>query len=207
MNKKCTKCCLFLDISNFKVIKVYRTGNPTTHSFCNTCLKKYQARKRLEYKNKERLPSNKIKHKANTNKSIITDFKKQPCNICKKSFNEQCMDIDHINPMNKNFQISKKWTKVSQEVLLKELLKCQNLCNNCHRYKTYQEQYSIRLLTKLDIYKNSTPCDKCNKSYHFSIMVLIPKTNLLISKNTLNKDLSLIKHFNLYCGNCHRSIS
>ena len=57
------------------------------------------------------------------------------CSVCgsKKS-----LEIDHINPEEKGFTLSRAYNK-SLENIQKELDKCQLLCNLCHRKKSGKE--------------------------------------------------------------------
>lgn len=57
------------------------------------------------------------------------------CVCCGKSFEDCCYDLHHINPEEKEFQISchnfngaKSWFKIRDE-----LRKCNLVCSNCHR--------------------------------------------------------------------------
>jgi hypothetical protein len=50
-----------------------------------------------------------------------------------------CLDFHHIDPLKKNFAISKylgnKPTRRNLDIVFKELEKCSILCSNCHRVK------------------------------------------------------------------------
>lgn len=57
------------------------------------------------------------------------------CAICHQKFEDCCYDFHHLNPSEKEFEISagnmngaKSWLKIRDE-----LLKCALLCSNCHR--------------------------------------------------------------------------
>lgn len=63
------------------------------------------------------------------------------CQHCGFKAEHPCqLDIDHIVPKGKNGNdrqaINTSWSK---DRLKKELTKCQVLCSNCHRLKTYQD--------------------------------------------------------------------
>ena len=45
------------------------------------------------------------------------------------------LEVDHIDPKNKSFTISKLWS-MSEATVRKEVDKCQLLCYNCHREKS-----------------------------------------------------------------------
>ena len=54
---------------------------------------------------------------------------------CVKCGREDMFEIDHIDPSQKEFNISKLWS-ISKERFLIELKKCQLLCPDCHKEKT-----------------------------------------------------------------------
>lgn len=55
---------------------------------------------------------------------------------CVNCGSTESLEIDHINPDEKEFNISKIWS-LSDKRFLKELQKCQLLCHSCHDEKTY----------------------------------------------------------------------
>lgn len=65
-------------------------------------------------------------------KLFCLEYKGNKCENC--GYNK-CVDalcFHHLNPENKDFQISHAYRK-SKENIIKELDKCQLLCTNCHR--------------------------------------------------------------------------
>jgi hypothetical protein len=53
------------------------------------------------------------------------------CTICQYSGAPEAFDFHHVNPMEKDFDISSKMT--SWKAIEKELSKCALLCCRCHR--------------------------------------------------------------------------
>lgn len=75
-------------------------------------------------------------------KNFITAYKTASgCAICGFNENPICLDLDHIDPSEKEFSIS-DLPKRSWKVILAEVAKCQVLCALCHRLKTEQERLS-----------------------------------------------------------------
>ena len=73
------------------------------------------------------------------NIGMINEFKTHPCAICGKQYDHFNMQIDHIDPTTKLYDVCQlKSRKV--EILLTELAKCQVLCALCHRRKSILEQ-------------------------------------------------------------------
>lgn len=53
---------------------------------------------------------------------------------CAKCGSWEDLEIDHINPADKAFSVSRLWSR-SKQVRDKELSKCQVLCHSCHKEK------------------------------------------------------------------------
>lgn len=72
-------------------------------------------------------------------REILNKAKEKGCVEC--GYNEHfcALDFDHIDPSQKEFTIGTSYTSVSLERLYKEIDKCQVLCANCHRIKTYNQ--------------------------------------------------------------------
>lgn len=65
------------------------------------------------------------------------------CVICGSTENLQ---LDHINPSTKKFNVGKLWS-VNQEEFLEEITKCQLLCFTCHIAKTivYDKKQKVHM--------------------------------------------------------------
>ena len=87
---------------------------------------------------------NKLKHLATTNKiahqkrDFLDNLKKIPCADCRKVFPPYVMDFDHRDKDCKQFNIAQMhrqgWEKIKIEVE-----KCDVVCANCHRARTYKD--------------------------------------------------------------------
>lgn len=64
---------------------------------------------------------------------------------CTKCGSTDSLEIDHVDRMSKDFDVSKKWASKSTKEMLIELAKCQTLCSNCHREKSNQEMSILML--------------------------------------------------------------
>jgi len=70
-------------------------------------------------------------------RSFIFDLKNGvPCHDCKRRFPHFVMDFDHVRG-EKKFTIGKGTAKYSIEQLKTEVAKCDLVCANCHRIRTY----------------------------------------------------------------------
>lgn len=65
--------------------------------------------------------------------------KKHKCKLCGNS-DYRVLEFDHIDPTTKEFDISEGFKRgYSQDLILMEMAKCQVLCANCHRIKTFEK--------------------------------------------------------------------
>lgn len=75
------------------------------------------------------------------NQQFITEYKtNKPCADCKKIYPSYVMDFDHLPQFKKEFQISRKGQYYSKEKLLEEFSKCELVCANCHRERTWRRK-------------------------------------------------------------------
>ena len=87
----------------------------------------------------------KDKHKER--QTFINDMKRVPCVDCGNLFPPVCMDFDHVNG-EKVANISEMKT-YTMERIKEEIAKCDIVCANCHRIRTFQRRGSDESLTTL----------------------------------------------------------
>ena len=64
-------------------------------------------------------------------------FKVVPCMDCGVEYPPYVMDFDHRDPKDKDFTISANVRSKSLETLRQEIAKCDVVCANCHRERTW----------------------------------------------------------------------
>ena len=69
-------------------------------------------------------------------RAFIDKFKEVPCADCGIQYPPYVMDFDHLPEYEKEIQIGKH-VHYSVERLLAEIEKCDVVCSNCHRIRTY----------------------------------------------------------------------
>ncbi len=70
-------------------------------------------------------------------KNIIRAAKSKPCADCGIQYPYYVMDLDHIIG-EKKFAVSQAITVAGSIVkLIAEIAKCEVVCSNCHRFRTY----------------------------------------------------------------------
>ncbi len=76
--------------------------------------------------------------KRNLLRRRIQEVKEQtPCKDCGETFPHYVMDFDHLPGTEKLFNITKVSACPSMEALEKEIAKCEVVCANCHRHRTF----------------------------------------------------------------------
>lgn len=72
-------------------------------------------------------------------------MKLNPCTDCGNEFHPVCMDFDHVKG-EKKFNISKAaQLPITTDDLLDEIDKCELVCSNCHRLRTYYRICDTRM--------------------------------------------------------------
>ena len=115
---------------------------------------KLQSRKYYE-KNKEKVLEATTKH-AKRGKEKWDLFKGSlHCARCNEN-HIACMDFHHINPSEKEYEVSALISSKMFTKAYKEIKKCIVLCSNCHRKLHYNEKTPALWAGVTYIYKNKT---------------------------------------------------
>jgi hypothetical protein len=70
---------------------------------------------------------------------IVKAAKARPCMDCGVQYPSYVMEFDHRDPATKSFNIG-SLRRIEQTVLRNEIAKCDVVCANCHRARTYRLQ-------------------------------------------------------------------
>ncbi len=71
-------------------------------------------------------------------REFIREQKRKPCADCGVEYPYYVMDFDHRDPNEKSFTIATYGYRVSEVKLLAELAKCDVVCANCHRERSFK---------------------------------------------------------------------
>ncbi len=122
---------------NFRNLK-----SQTRYKHCKECQK--NSRKTSYQQNRQYfLDYQKENYKTwRTNqRNFIRSFKEgKPCTDCGKTYPHYVMDFDHLPQFEKSFAIASEGFYRSEEVLLQEFAKCDLVCSNCHRSRTWNRK-------------------------------------------------------------------
>lgn len=70
-------------------------------------------------------------------RALLRDAKDRPCADCRVEFPHYVMEFDHRDGEDKVDAVSRLMTTAWTSALLAEIAKCDVVCANCHRIRTY----------------------------------------------------------------------
>lgn len=70
------------------------------------------------------------------NQAQVREAKNKPCADCGVKYHHYVMDLDHVRGQ-KSFPLAKVNRTISAKVIAAEIAKCEVVCANCHRERTY----------------------------------------------------------------------
>lgn len=133
MEKECSKCGIFREH------KMLKTGHP--RFLCVVCHREYEReyyRKRIRDEEEfGRVNTRRVRTEANLQK--IHQLKSQPCTDCGCTFPPVSMDFDHISNKIKgiSYMVTCSWESIQREIE-----KCELVCANCHRVRTWNRLHN-----------------------------------------------------------------
>jgi hypothetical protein len=72
--------------------------------------------------------------------ALLQQLRDVPCADCDQRFPFFAMDFDHRDPTDKGFEVPRMLGRVTTVELLEEAGKCDIVCANCHRERTYRRR-------------------------------------------------------------------
>lgn len=106
--------------------------------WCKPCVSSYG--KDLYAKNADRYKAT-AKASAKRRREWIWEMKSGPCTDCGQTFHPVAMDFDHTDD-GKLFSVSRNY-RFSLARLQAEIAKCELVCANCHRVRTWTRQQEL----------------------------------------------------------------
>ena len=144
--KTCSLCQISQDESEFHFRSVALN---TRFSHCRTCQK--VKRKASYAKNRQQYIDYSATFQKEQYKKVrqfIIDYKSgKPCADCKQIYPHYVMDFDHLPGSKKTISIGQFGARYSIENLQKEFLKCELVCSNCHRERTWARRTKLQCQT------------------------------------------------------------
>jgi hypothetical protein len=117
---------------------------------CKECRRKYKNQWRADYKTRNgerdgaRYDRDHLKESADRKAQRVKDLaewvnemKSQPCMDCGGTFPPVCMDYDHVRGEKRRSVTRMIHELYSRASILEEIAKCDLVCSNCHRIRTW----------------------------------------------------------------------
>lgn len=76
-----------------------------------------------------------IKHRQESQISIVRELKNKPCLDCGNKYHFSAMQFDHVRGK-KEFKLASARNRSTEEII-SEVNKCEVVCANCHSYRTW----------------------------------------------------------------------
>jgi hypothetical protein len=114
-------------------IKCNENEQRPQNSYCRSCHNEYQ---KAYYKKNPRSINESSRRRKKAIRDLIIESKNIPCTDCNIKYPYYVMDFDHLR--DKKFNLSVAASKYrSMESVSKEIIKCEVVCANCHRARTF----------------------------------------------------------------------
>lgn len=76
--------------------------------------------------------------------ALLQELRDVPCTDCRQRFPFFAMEFDHRDPTAKAFEVTRMLGRLTTAELLLEANKCDIVCANCHRKRTYDYRLAAR---------------------------------------------------------------
>ena len=73
---------------------------------------------------------------------LLEQLRDVPCADCANRFPSYVMQFDHRDPSNKKYTVTRMIGRAGRAKILEEAMKCDIVCANCHRARTYLRRSS-----------------------------------------------------------------
>lgn len=135
--KICSMCEKELDTSNFSKNRNKKDG---LNYHCRACQKQYR---KSHYQNNRDKYIEKVRARQKDVNDWFKEFKKTlKCNRCPEN-HPACLSFHHKDRSEKEYLVSQLARNGMKETLLKEIEKCEVLCQNCHAKEHFSEFYDM----------------------------------------------------------------
>lgn len=134
-------CCL---CKLEKPVTEFNKKSKSRQPYCKKCQSvKYKQYYATEPKELIRLKTSNMAVKARI-RSFIQELKTAPCKDCGGTFHHHSMDFDHLPGSIKKFSIAiASAGAFSMDRVRDEMVKCDLVCANCHRVRTYNRRHKL----------------------------------------------------------------
>ena len=131
--KACSKCKTVKTITEFS-FRHKPTG--VRHSYCKECGKELT---RSHYANNKRKYLDRNTRSYLKRREFVRQMKSRPCADCGGLYPYYVMDFDHREGETKKYALNST-DRMTMRAILREVEKCDVVCSNCHRVRTYERR-------------------------------------------------------------------
>lgn len=96
------------------------------------------------YQRNKRMYLDCAKRTTDKRREQIRSAKRRPCADCGVEYPSYVMDFDHLG--DKEFNVSASILFAGQQRIANEIAKCEVVCSNCHRERTYRRRQAGRIV-------------------------------------------------------------
>lgn len=131
MQKVCTKC------GQTKALADFNRRKNGYQSHCRECARAYI---RQHYQANRAYYREKNKRKLQRIFTLVRSAKDKPCADCGQSYPYYVMDFDHREGEIKTTEVTRLISTHSIRRVQEEIAKCDVVCSNCHRVRTFKRR-------------------------------------------------------------------
>lgn len=131
--KKCSRCRVEKELAEFHL---KNADKQRYQSHCKECQRRYI---RQHYLANVRYYIKKARKSTRKYKQELDALKEQPCADCGISYPHYVMDYDHVRG-EKVGNVSVMRNSGQRKLALAEIKKCELVCANCHRIRTFKRR-------------------------------------------------------------------
>jgi hypothetical protein len=134
--RTCRKCLIEKPIEHFSW---YRKGESRRQTQCKECANEQGL---INYRlNADRYKSVAAARRVEWRRRM-NEIKSRPCTDCANRFPPHVMDFDHMDGSEKVLNLAAMMRRnFSWSTIKAEIAKCELVCANCHRMRTYRRKY------------------------------------------------------------------
>ncbi len=131
--KTCSKCQTAKPIDEFNS---RNRKNNIRHSYCRDCGKAFT---QTHYRENKRQYLDRNLRAYTKRREFVREVKSRPCADCGIQYPYYVMDFDHRNGEEKKCELNRV-NQITMRSLKLEIEKCDVVCSNCHRERTFQRR-------------------------------------------------------------------
>jgi hypothetical protein len=81
-------------------------------------------------------------------RDFLIGLRDRPCEDCRGRLPPYIMQFDHRDPSEKRFNVASSWCR-SESAILNEAAKCDIVCPNCHRSRSFEQRHRLAGVAQL----------------------------------------------------------